>query len=162
MVRPIYVFSLFCLYQSSFAQINTLWRPEIFSVNEVERMKQFFVKNAALLEQPGTLWQKGFRHKCIHAVRVGLEILLAGNSSIPDSFYSRLTISNNFQNNNANELASRLLNSNFLIDPDTIYFNAKNRGDWISMSRNDKKNRAMRPLELKGNVWYSLLGKMGK
>src|SRR5688572_19195339 len=91
---------------------DSLKRSTIFDIEDVERMKQFFISNASLQEQPkDSNWRPGFRHKCINTVRAGLDLLLFGESSIPDSLYSRKTVFNGFLNNDINALAKRLRDS---------------------------------------------------
>lgn len=176
--RVILLTAIFIKYNSLIAQQTNLdqrkvqtraildsgYRAEIFSLDDVERMKQFFLKNAALPEQPrNALWNPTYRHKCINTVRAGIEILLFGNSSIPDSLFSRREVFNgDFQTNNAQSFADHLVEKGYLNSPDSFFFVSKNRGEWVTVYKNDEQRRYLRPTELKGSLWYSLLGLIGK
>lgn len=136
----------------------------IFSIDEIERMKQFFLRNTALPEQPKlSRWSKMYRHKCINTVRAGLEILLFGKSSIPDSLYSNNPVFNgNFQSNDVQGLATRLLAGGYLEKPDTLLFNAINLSEKVLISKQNSQSRYLRPIEPNGSLWEMLLARIGK
>jgi hypothetical protein len=143
---------------------DSLLRTSLFVAEDVERIKEFFTHNASLPEQPrGTNWQPGYRHKCINTVRAGLDILLFGNSSIPDSLYSRNTLLNgNFENNDIYDLVRRLKDSNYISSYDSVRFVSMRKGQWTAISKSDPVSRGLPPVMMEKSLWNTLLARVGK
>lgn len=139
-------------------------RATLFQEEDIDRMKDFFISNAALEEQrEGANWSPGHRHKCINTVRAALDILLFGNSSIPDSLYSRHTVLNgNFLSNDVRELAHRLRDSNFIKSYDSIRFYSVRKGEWALIAKNDPISRGLPPIAMEKSLWNTLLARVGK
>ncbi|HUP12595.1 MAG TPA: hypothetical protein VM187_10295, partial [Niastella sp.] len=135
-----------------------------FNIEDVERMKQFFIANASLNEQPkDSNWRPGFRHKCINTVRAGLELLFFGESSIPDSLYSRRQVFNGFVNNNdINVLAKRLQDNHYVRSYDTVRFLSVRKGQWVPISKADPVSRGLAPEAMEKSLWNTLLTRVGK
>lgn len=127
-------------------------------------MKQFFLSNASLKEQPkDSNWRPGFRHKCINTVRAGLDLLLYGESTIPDSLYSRKAVFNgNFHNNDINALAKRLRDSHYIRSYDTVRFLAVRKGEWVPITKADPVSRGLPPEAMERSLWNTLLARVGK
>ncbi|WP_205513721.1 hypothetical protein [Longitalea arenae] len=139
-------------------------RTPLFSAEDVERIKQFFIANASLKEQPkDSNWRPGFRHKCINTVRAGLDYLLFGESSIPDSLYSRRAVLNgNFHNNDITALAKRLRDSYYIRSYDTVRFLAIRKGEWVPITKADPVSRGLQPVAMEKSLWNTLLARVGK
>jgi len=143
---------------------DSLVRTPVFSIEDVERIKQFFISNASLEEQPkDSNWRPGYRHKCINSVRAGLDFLLFGESSIPDSLYSRKTVLNgNFINNDITALAKRLRDSHFIRSYDTVRFLSMRKDEWVPITKADPVSRGLQPVALEKSLWNTLLARVGK
>lgn len=134
-----------------------------FNIDDVERMKQFFISNASLKEQPkDSNWRPGFRHKCINTVRAALETLFYGESSIPDSLYSRRQVFNGFLNNDISALAKRLQDNHYVRSYDTVRFLAVRKGQWVPISKADPVSRGLPPEAMEKSLWNTLLTRVGK
>src|SRR5262245_34162792 len=93
---------------------DSVQHTALFSPDDVDRIKQFFLANTALHEQPkDSNWRPGYRHKCINTVRAGLDYLIFGESSIPDSLYSRHSVLNGHEND-ITALAKKLQEGHFI------------------------------------------------
>lgn len=143
---------------------DSLKRSTVFDIEDVERMKQFFISNASLKEQPkDSNWRPGFRHKCINTVRAGLDLLLFGESSIPDSLYSRKAVFNGYYfNNDINALAKRLRDSHYIRSYDTVRFLAVRKGQWVPITKADPVSRGLAPEAMEKSLWNTLLARVGK
>src|ERR1044072_700450 len=138
-------------------------RATTFHIEDVERMKQFFISNASLKEQPkDSNWRPGFRHKCINTVRAAIEMLFYGESSIPDSLYSRRHVFNGFLNNDIGALAKRLQDNHFVRSYDTVRFLAVRKGQWVPISKADPVSRGLPPEAMEKSLWNTLLTRVGK
>jgi hypothetical protein len=127
-----------------------------FNIEDVERMKQFFIANASLKEQPKD-------SNCINTVRAGLELLFFGESSIPDSLYSRRPVFNGFLNSNdINALAKRLRDSHYVRSYDTVRFLSVRKGQWVPISKADPVSRGLAPEAMEKSLWNTLLTRVGK
>ncbi len=143
---------------------DSLKRSSLFDIEDIERMKQFFIANASLKEQPkDSNWRPGFRHKCINTVRAGLDLLLFGESSIPDSLYSRKAVFNGYYfNNDINALAKRLRDSHYIRSYDTVRFLAVRKGQWVPITKADPVSRGFPPEAMERSLWNTLLARVGK
>lgn len=143
---------------------DSVLRSTLFTQEDVDRIKSFFINNATLLEQPkGTNWQPGYRHKCINTVRAALDILLFGNSSIPDSLYSRNAVLNgNYFNNDINELVRHLKDSNYIRSYDSVRFLSIRKDQWTVISKADPVSRGLQPVMMEKSLWNTLLKRVGK
>jgi hypothetical protein len=143
---------------------DSLTRTPVFSIDDVERIKQFFINNASLQEQPkDSNWRPGFRHKCINTVRAGLDLLFFGESTIPDSLYSRRPVLNgNFLNNDINALAKRLRDSHYIRSYDTVRFLSMRKGEWMPITKADPVSRGLPPMAMEKSLWNTLLARVGK
>jgi hypothetical protein len=135
----------------------------VFSSDDVERIKQFFLSNTALPEQPkDSNWRPGFRHKCINTVRAGLDFLIFGESSIPDSLYSRHTVLNDFRDNDITDLAKRLRDNHYVRSYDTVRFLSLRKNVWVPITKADPVSRGLPPMALEKSLWNTLLRRVGK
>jgi hypothetical protein len=143
---------------------DSLFHATLFSVDEIERMKQFFISNASLQEQPkDSNWRPGYRHKCINTVRAALDFLLFGESSIPDSLYSRKVVLNgHFLNNDVPALVHRLKDSGYISSYDSIRFLSMRKGAWTLISKADPVSRGLPPVIMEKSLWNTLLARVGK
>jgi hypothetical protein len=142
---------------------DSLHRTALFTVEDIERTKQFFIANTALQEQPkDSNWRPGYRHKCINTVRAGLDYLLFGESSIPDSLYSRNTVLNGFHDNDITALAKRLRDSHYIRSYDTVRFLSMRKGEWVPITKADPVSRGLQPMALEKSFWNTLLARVGK
>jgi hypothetical protein len=145
------------------AKKDSLTRTPVFSIEDVERIKQFFINNASLQEQPkDSNWRPGFRHKCINTVRAGLDLLFFGESTIPDSLYSRRAVLNGFLNNDINALAKRLRDSHYIRSYDTVRFLSMRKGEWVPITKADPVSRGLQPMTMERSLWNTLLARVGK
>ncbi len=134
----------------------------LFSIDDVERIKQFFLANTALPEQPkDSNWRPGFRHKCINTVRAGLDYLIFGESSIPDSLYSRHTVLNGHEND-ITALAKKLHDSHYIRSYDTVRFLSLRKDEWVPITKADPVSRGLPPMALEKSLWNTLLRRVGK
>ena len=143
---------------------DSVHRATMFAADEIERMKEFFINNASLPEQPkDSNWQPGYRHKCINTVRAAMDMLLFGESSIPDSLYSRNHVLNfNFYNNDVNALVRRLKDSNYISSYDSVRFLSTRKGEWALISKRDLVSRGLQPVMGEKSLWNTLLARVGK
>jgi hypothetical protein len=143
---------------------DSVTHSTLFSADEVERMKEFFISNTALQEQPkDSNWRPGYRHKCINTVRAALDFLLFGESSIPDSLYSRQPVLNgHYFNNDVNALVHRLKDSGYISGYDSIRFLSMRKGAWTLISKSDPVSRGLQPVTMEKGLWNTLLARVGK
>lgn len=135
----------------------------LFTPEDVERIKEFFLANTALPEQPkDSNWRSGYRHKCINTVRAGLDYLLFGESAIPDSLYSRNPVLNGFHDNDITALAKRLRDSHYVRSYDTVRFLSMRKGEWVPITKADPVSRGLQPMALEKSFWNTLLARVGK
>jgi hypothetical protein len=141
---------------------DSIQRTALFSIDDVEKIKQFFLANTALPEQPkDSNWRPGFRHKCINTVRAGLDYLLFGESSIPDSLYSRHTVLNG-HDNDITALAKKLRDSHYIRSYDTVRFLSLRKDVWMPITKADPVSRGLPPMALEKSLWNTLLRRVGK
>ena len=141
---------------------DSIQRTALFSVDDVDRIKQFFLANTALPEQPkDSNWRPGFRHKCINTVRAGLDFLIFGESSIPDSLYSRHSILNG-HDNDITDLAKRLHDGHYIRSYDTVRFLSLRKEEWVPITKADPVSRGLQPMALEKSLWNTLLRRVGK
>jgi hypothetical protein len=141
---------------------DSVQRTALFSPDAIERIKQFFLANTALPEQPkDSSWRPGFRHKCINTVRAGLDFLFFGESSIPDSLYSRHGIFNG-RDNDITDLAKRLHEGHFIRSYDTVRFLSLRKEEWVPITKADPVSRGLQPMALEKSLWNTLLRRVGK
>lgn len=143
---------------------DAVLHTNLFSAEEIDRMKEFFISNASLQEQPkDSNWKPGYRHKCINTVRAALDFLLFGESSIPDSLYSRKAVFNgNFLNNDVNALVRRLKDSSYISSYDSVRFLSTRKGEWVLISKQDAVSRGLQPVMPEKSLWNTLLLRVGK
>ncbi len=141
---------------------DSVQRTALFSLDDVDRIKQFFLANTALPEQPkDSNWRPGFRHKCINTVRAGLDFLIFGESSIPDSLYSRHSILNG-RDNDITDLAKRLHDGHYIRSYDTVRFLSLRKEEWVPITKADPVSRGLQPMALEKSLWNTLLRRVGK
>jgi len=141
---------------------DSIQHTALFSPEDVERIKQFFLANTALPEQPkDSNWRHGFRHKCINTVRAGLDYLLFGESSIPDSLYSRHTVLNG-HDNDITALAKKLQEAHFIRSYDTVRFLSLRKEEWVPITKANPVSRGLPPMALEKSLWNTLLRRVGK
>ena len=141
---------------------DSIQRTALFSIDNVERIKQFFLANTALPEQPkDSNWRPGFRHKCINTVRAGLDYLIFGESSIPDSLYSRNAVLNG-HDNDITALAKRLHDNHYIRSYDTVRFLSLRKEEWVPITKADPVSRGLQPMALEKSLWNTLLRRVGK
>ena len=141
---------------------DSVLRTALFSPDDVERIKQFFLANTALPEQPkDSNWRPGFRHKCINTVRAGLDYLIFGESSIPDSLYSRHSVLNG-HDNDITALAKKLQDGHYIRSYDTVRFLSLRKEEWVPITKADPVSRGLPPMALEKSLWNTLLRRVGK
>jgi hypothetical protein len=141
---------------------DSVQHTALFSPDDVERIKQFFLANTALPEQPkDSNWRPGFRHKCINTVRAGLDYLIFGESSIPDSLYSRHSVLNG-HDNDITALAKKLQEGHFIRSYDTVRFLSLRKDEWVPITKADPVSRGLPPMALEKSLWNTLLRRVGK
>ena len=141
---------------------DSVQHTALFSLDDVERIKQFFLANTALPEQPkDSNWRPGFRHKCINTVRAGLDYLIFGESSIPDSLYSRHTVLNG-HDNDITALAKKLQDGHYIRSYDTVRFLSLRKEEWVPITKADPVSRGLPPMALEKSLWNTLLRRVGK
>lgn len=141
---------------------DSVLRTALFSPDDVERIKQFFLANTALPEQPkDSNWRPGFRHKCINTVRAGLDYLIFGESSIPDSLYSRHSVLNG-HDNDITALAKKLQDGHYIRNYDTVRFLSLRKEEWVPITKADPVSRGLPPMALEKSLWNTLLRRVGK
>ncbi|OQP47921.1 hypothetical protein A4H97_30415 [Niastella yeongjuensis] len=141
---------------------DSIQHTSLFSLDDVERIKEFFLTNTALPEQPkDSGWRPGFRHKCINTVRAGLDYLIFGESSIPDSLYSRHGVLNG-HDNDITDLAKRLHDGHYIRSYDTVRFLSLRKDEWVPITKADPVSRGLPPMALEKSLWNTLLRRIGK
>ena len=141
---------------------DSVQHTALFSLDDVERIKQFFLANTARPEQPkDSNWRPGFRHKCINTVRAGLDYLIFGESSIPDSLYSRHSVLNG-HDNDITALAKKLQDGHYIRSYDTVRFLSLRKDEWVPITKADPVSRGLPPMALEKSLWNTLLRRVGK
>jgi len=141
---------------------DSVQHTALFSQHDVDRIKEFFLSNTALPEQPkDSNWRPGFRHKCINTVRAGLDFLIFGESSIPDSLYSRHTVLNG-HDNDITALAKKLQDGHYIRSYDTVRFLSLRKEEWVPITKADPVSRGLPPMALEKSLWNTLLRRVGK
>ncbi|AEW00201.1 hypothetical protein A4D02_28295 [Niastella koreensis] len=141
---------------------DSVLHTALFSPDDVDRIKQFFLANTALPEQPkDSNWRPGYRHKCINTVRAGLDYLIFGESSIPDSLYSRHSVLNG-HDNDITALAKKLQEGHFIRSYDTVRFLSLRKDEWVPITKADPVSRGLPPMALEKSLWNTLLRRVGK